>query len=284
MSDIVRTKALCWSVVRTDGVSIKGTSLDRDLVVTASGYAGTYPAMLGVIGSNVKSSADLSIDNLEVQSALFTTGVEASDIEAGLYDGAAVVVFETDFTNPASVTILRTGTIGQITRTAEGGYTAEIRGLAQQLAQVITDVYQLSCRAEFGSGDETRVIRRCGVDRAAYTFSDVVTAITTPDRKFTSSSLGAAHPVNGYFQYGEIIFTSGSNDGYTRRVKTYSSTGLTDLTEPLPYDIEVGDTFSIVAGCDKSLATCRDKFSNVINFKGEPDIPGNDALIQIASE
>jgi uncharacterized phage protein (TIGR02218 family) len=36
--------------------------------------------------------------------------------------------------------------------------------------------------------------------------------------------------------------------------------------------------FTIYAGCDKRLATCRAKFDNVINFRGFPHMPGNDAL------
>lgn len=40
----------------------------------------------------------------------------------------------------------------------------------------------------------------------------------------------------------------------------------------------VGDTFHIVPGCDKRLATCRDRYANVINFRGEPYLPGQDAL------
>ena len=32
------------------------------------------------------------------------------------------------------------------------------------------------------------------------------------------------------------------------------------------------------AGCDKRLATCIDRFANVLNFRGEPYVPGQDAL------
>ena len=37
-----------------------------------------------------------------------------------------------------------------------------------------------------------------------------------------------------------------------------------------------GDTFQVVAGCDKSAGTCRGKFSNFLNFRGFPHIPGDD--------
>ena len=38
-----------------------------------------------------------------------------------------------------------------------------------------------------------------------------------------------------------------------------------------------GDTFSVVAGCDKKFATCKAKFANALNFRGFPHLPGNDA-------
>jgi len=42
----------------------------------------------------------------------------------------------------------------------------------------------------------------------------------------------------------------------------------------------VGDAYSLIPGCDKLLTTCRDKFSNVDNFRGEPHLPGMDAILR----
>ncbi len=49
---------------------------------------------------------------------------------------------------------------------------------------------------------------------------------------------------------------------------------------PLPFTPAIGDDVYIFPGCDKRLATCRDKFDNVRNFRGFPHIPGNDAMTQ----
>ena len=38
-------------------------------------------------------------------------------------------------------------------------------------------------------------------------------------------------------------------------------------------DITTGETMSIFAGCDRTFETCKDKFSNGINFGGCPYIP-----------
>ena len=44
----------------------------------------------------------------------------------------------------------------------------------------------------------------------------------------------------------------------------------------MPEPIAVGDTFTVTAGCDKALSTCRDRFANVVNFGGFPRMPGNE--------
>jgi uncharacterized phage protein (TIGR02218 family) len=40
----------------------------------------------------------------------------------------------------------------------------------------------------------------------------------------------------------------------------------------------VGDRVALREGCDKMIATCSARFSNVVNFRGEPHVPGNDLL------
>jgi uncharacterized phage protein (TIGR02218 family) len=44
----------------------------------------------------------------------------------------------------------------------------------------------------------------------------------------------------------------------------------------------VGNSFSLVAGCDKSFTTCAEKFNNAINFRGEPHVPGIDKMLETA--
>ena len=43
--------------------------------------------------------------------------------------------------------------------------------------------------------------------------------------------------------------------------------------------IEPGDAFRVHPGCDKRLDTCIDRFANVLNFRGEPYVPGQDAMM-----
>ena len=86
--------------------------------------------------------------------------------------------------------------------------------------------------------------------------------------------------VSGYFDFGEITFTSGANDGRTFPIKAYVE-GQFSLYVPLPKLAAVGDTYSAVAGCDKSRRTCIDKFDNILNRRAEDWMTGTDKMIQV---
>ena len=55
-----------------------------------------------------------------------------------------------------------------------------------------------------------------------------------------------------------------------------------ELWQPMAHAILPGDTFIVTAGCDKQFATCQAKFANGVNFRGFPQIPGNDFVTAIA--
>lgn len=59
-----------------------------------------------------------------------------------------------------------------------------------------------------------------------------------------------------------------------------ASTSQLILHEAFPFPVAPGDTFTVQAGCNRLLSTCKAKFNNVINFRGEPNIPGTDKLME----
>jgi uncharacterized phage protein (TIGR02218 family) len=186
----VTTLAVCWRVERRDGVLILGTEHDADLTIAAGDYAGTYVASAGITGSDVRSTSDMSVDNMEVQGAvnngdLALVDLSAADIEAGLFDDAEVTLFLVNWQAPDDGQIvLRTGNVGEISRTAEGEYRTEVRGLAQRLTQNIIRTYGSSCDAELGDA-------RCKVDLAAITVTGEVTAVTSARRFVAELDVGS---------------------------------------------------------------------------------------------
>jgi len=108
----------------------------------------------------------------------------------------------------------------------------------------------------------------------------IATVATVTDRRtFTLAYAGDAP--DAFLTGGLLTFTSGANAGIKREVKTW---GLTSKTVTLfldaPLAVQAGDGLTISAGCDKSLAVCRDTFDNVFAFRGEPHVPGNDLLFR----
>jgi hypothetical protein len=82
-----------------------------------------------------------------------------------------------------------------------------------------------------------------------------------------------------YFTAGVITFTSGLNNGLSFKIKSHLANGTMTLDIPAVAALAVGNTYSVVVGCTKRLAEdCRDKFDNVLNFGGEPHLPGIDQV------
>jgi hypothetical protein len=88
---------------------------------------------------------------------------------------------------------------------------------------------------------------------------------------------------SGFFDFGKITMTSGLANGYTTDVLSYVP-GQWRLQLPFPYAVAPGDTYTMVAGCDKSLSTCHDRYANVRNMRAEPYLSGIDKIVQIGKQ
>lgn len=282
LSGDTTTLTTCWKLTRADGVVERSTEHDEPVTITASsplaGLEGVYDATAGMTGSDVRSSSDLTIDNLEVTGQTGDLAIDVADIEAGLYDNAEVVLFLVNWQAPDDgQIILRRGNIGNIRRTSEGQYTAELRGLTQKLTQTIVRTYGTSCDADLGD-------TRCGVDLEALTITGTVTAVTSRRRFDADLDAGSPAPAAGYYNGGLLTFTSGANAGYGKEVRRDAAAGNPgelETYEPLPAAIEVGDTFTLRPGCDKSSGTCKAKFANLVNFRGHGLlVPGTGDVIR----
>ncbi|MGZ3325693.1 MAG: baseplate hub domain-containing protein [Xanthobacteraceae bacterium] len=112
------------------------------------------------------------------------------------------------------------------------------------------------------------------VDTRAYN-SNEAQGVTDPLQVYSPYvSGGLAHPANasGYFDHGKITFTSGENAGLSMEVKAYAP-GVISLMLPMPYEIAVGDAYTMISGCNQAFETCKNRYNNVINFRGFPNLP-----------
>ncbi len=105
----------------------------------------------------------------------------------------------------------------------------------------------------------------------ALTVSGTITSATNDRVFFDTSRLEA----DGFFDQGKITFTSGLNIGRSMEVKSYLNTGgQIDLVIPMVEAVQVGDAYTLHAGCSKDFQTaCKTKFDNTINFRAFPHVP-----------
>lgn len=267
------TIAYCLAFTRADGQAFRFTSHDADLVVDGA----TYRAGPGLEVSDLVLTAGLAPDNLELRILYADDAITRADLLAGRWDGAAFRLFAVNYADTAAGTNeILTGTTGEARVAREEAFTLELRGLKQALQRTRGIVTQKTCRHRLGDAG-------CGVNLVPYTRTGTVSSVTST-RVFTSSGLAAGSPTfaAGWFREGIVTFTSGANAGLARKVKDYAANGQISCLAPFPFTINNGDAFSIVAGCAKRLEEdCRDKFNNVLNFGGEPHLPGVDALTAV---
>ena len=129
------------------------------------------------------------------------------------------------------------------------------------------------------------------------------TAGTPFTQSLTVSAVSSANvfSVTGYsvsysadwFDSGYLTWTSGNNSGYTADIGSTTielgpALQITLIMQP-GGDIQVGDTLTATAGCDRFASTCQNKFrnasqpnGNLVNFRGYPDLAG--AIIYKAAD
>jgi uncharacterized phage protein (TIGR02218 family) len=266
------TLCWCWRLTRADGVKLGFTDHDRDLAFDGT----TFEAAAGFTASEIRDSVGLSVDNLEVTSALTSERLSEADLVAGLYDDARVEIFRVNWADPEQRVLMRAGSLGEVRR-ASGAFAAEVRGLAHYLQQQQGRLYQFTCDADLGDA-------RCTVDLdlSAYRGNGTIASVVSA-RRVTASGLDAFD--DDWFTRGLLTFSSGAASGQAVEVKSHSNAGgvvTIELWAGVRAPLQVGQTFVVRAGCDKHIETCRAKFANAVNFRGFPQMPGNDFVTQFA--
>jgi uncharacterized phage protein (TIGR02218 family) len=265
------TLCWCWRIVRRDGVVMGFTDHDKALTFDAT----SYEAASGFAASDIKDSLGLSVDNLEVTGALSSAALSDADLAAGRYDDARIEIYRVNWSDPSQRVLMRSGSIGEVRRSG-AGFTAELRGLAHYLQQPKGRLLQLTCDADLGDA-------RCKVDVSSTAFRSTGTILAAASaRRFTVSGLDAF--ANGFFSRGLMSFTSGASAGLKIEVKSHvrlASLSTIELWTEAEGPPAAGDEFAITAGCDKRIETCKARFSNAVNFRGFPSMPGNQFLTQV---
>jgi len=249
-----------------NGEQYRWTTADIDIVYGGNTYKsgsslikrGTIKNVIGVevdtLNVTLMPSASDMIGNIRLSTAI---------LNVGFFDGASVElrkVFLTDFLlPPVGDLILFMGKVSDIIGTGTQIEISVKSKMEVLNAQVPRNIYQASCiNSVYDS--------ICQANKSAVTASGSVTSGTV------SSISSNVYANDGYYNQGVLSFTSGINAGIKRTIKNYSGRAFT-FALPLPNTPSVGDTFTVFPGCDNTLATCANKFGNLIHFRGMPFIP-----------
>ncbi|MCC6304179.1 MAG: DUF2163 domain-containing protein [Rhodobacteraceae bacterium] len=267
----VTTVCRAWAVRRRDGVEQGFTDHDRDLVFEGV----TFRAATGMTARALQQTSGLAVDNSEAGGVLSDAAVTEADIVAGRYDGAAVRVWRVNWADAEERALIFSGTLGEVVR-ARGAFRAELRGLTEALNAPQGALFQRPCAAVLGDG-------RCRFDlsQAGYA-AEVAVETVTGGRLFRFADFTGFD--DRWFEAGRLEILSGAAAGLVGVVKNdrLSAAGReVELWQGLGDVVAPGDAIRLEAGCDKRLETCQLKFDNVLNFRGFPDIPGDDWLAAV---
>lgn len=262
-NDKVTNFVTCWRMQLTNGQLLNFTDADEDIFFEEENYiCGGY-----FTPNKIFSSNELAQDNFVISGIIDNKIITKKDLLEGKFSNGYLEVFLVSRVNLQDKrTILKTGWIGEI-KAKEHKFTAEIISLGSKTNNVIGICYSSSCRAEFG--DEF-----CKVNKDQYGKNGIISKLVEVN-SFIDEEIKEP---NDYFNQGVLSFTSGKNKGTKHRVIEFRDNKIT-LDSSYNLEITIGDEYTIIVGCNKTLSSCIDKFNNAINFRGEPFIPSKHNLV-----
>lgn len=269
------TLCSCWQIEFADGAVLGFTDHDADI-----GFGGiVHEAASGLAAGAVERSAALSVDNTEITGALSSDRITDADIAARRYDGAKLRHYTVNWQDPEQRLLLATFRFGELTREGVAFRAELVSPVMAALDQTIGRRYERACSADLGDA-------ACGIDLPAMAREGVVEAVSSPTQ-IRVGGIGDLKP--RWLRGGRLTVTSGENAGRSVEIADHllpegGGSALISLWQSLPAACLPGDTLSLAPGCDKRFATCREKFSNHLNFRGFPHLPDRDFTFSYAAK
>ncbi len=267
------TVCRCWKITRRDNQVLGFTEHDSSVEFDGT----TYNPTNGLDPTVTQTASGLAANSVEVIGALSSEKISSGDIRANKYDGAEVQVWVVNWSSPDENLLENVFHIGEISEN-DGVFSAELRSIESQLDQTKGEHFIRQCQANLGD-------LRCGVNLVTASFSaNGVIVAYDGNRNITAS--GLSQFAGNWFQAGLLKFITGRNAGSEIKISQHlklNTNTLIELWHQMPLQVDIGDTFEIAVGCDKEFETCKQKFSNALNFRGFPHLPGGDFAMTYAS-
>ncbi|MBF0115772.1 MAG: DUF2163 domain-containing protein [Magnetococcales bacterium] len=252
-----------------DGTTLRYSTFDADFLCDGRLYSSTGPI---IRRSRTRCVIGVEVDTLNLEvvpgpNDLLLGAPWLQAVGVGALDGATLALYriflQPDLSVVGGITLF-VGQVAdiQITRTlAKLTVNSAVQMLNVKLPR---NVWQPGCLHTLYDAD-------CAIDRD----DPAIATETTVQSGSTNTALtsGLALVEARWFEQGYVHFLSGALTGVRRTIKSCSGDGVFQLLLPLPSIPAVGDAFKAYPGCDKTQATCTNKFHNVRNFRGFPYIP-----------
>lgn len=277
-------QVMCLSILvkitRTDGTILGFTTHDK--TITFMGLR--YEAMSAVTASNIRYQVGKDPDNLDISGILNSDSITELDLRNGFYDDAKITVMECNWSNiAAGVRVGLAGVIGDLTIT-DGQYKATILSNLQLLQRQIGRATTPSCTVhQFGDFQCKFDVNGNTVQGDPITSSASVTSVTAQEDLI----LAGIVTKSGFYTYGLLTSTSGSNSGLRRQIKLHGDSVTADARSANASPISTGNlsykhsndytpsqtiTVPIPAGVwDSAILTVTTTWSN-IGLINDPDI------------
>lgn len=259
----------CVKITRNDGTVFRFTAHDKDLPIWEGSVRHIYKPAGAFQLTALENSAGLAVSNMDIEALITDDAITENDLRAGLFDNANIELFIAYWANTQVGTLpLRTSWIGEL-QVAQNSFKADLRGIAQKLAQAFIQAASLECRYSFCDVNMQRSY--CGQNRATHTERQTVTEVLSR----TAFKTDNAQPGTIY-KWGLASFVTGGNAGVEMEIVQNHGTKF-GLFLPPPYVVQVGDEIDMLRGCDKTYQACKG-FGNLDNFGGEPFLTGSDLI------
>jgi uncharacterized phage protein (TIGR02218 family) len=262
------TLAWCWKVTRADGFIMTVTNCARAFIFPGDGLL--YTPVQGFTPMALSQDDTQAVANSQVAGAL-SDSITEDDFASGKWDGCVVEMFEVNYRDLTQGAMkLAKLTMGEINVT-RSSFSVAVNGLTDSLQKVIGRLVTKTCPWVFGDPNT------CRFDKSTVTFTGTLTGVAD-QRTFYDTSRTEA---DDYFKGGLITFTSGALEGQSLEVYGNAlSNGAIVTYLQFVGNPAIGDTYTIVAGCQKRFTEdCRTKFNNGNNFGGFDHLPGPDAVL-----
>jgi len=242
---------LCFRFVQ-GGTLVLHTSADQDVVLPV----GTFTTAAIKCGGSEHSQEDGSGSvELEVPldhkvATMFVGGLPVAPI--------GLTIYRAHRTEESDYKAWFVGTVESAAYETDVARLTCLRSSEKVRRQFPRDRYQIKCNFSVYSPAE------CGINANSFRDPCVISSVAGD----TIVSADFALRADGWYTAGWLEVPGGEK----RTVKSHVTDTIV-LLRPFRVAPEPGDTLHAFAGDDRTLATCKNKFNNLVNFRGFPYVP-----------